>query len=101
MGQWDNGFRHSIYSNLFLMKIFITGGTGFVGREIVRQLHEEGRTIRLLVRNPDSERVQDIVSRYRVEVHTGNVLDADSLARALEGMHAVIHLVGIIKEMGE
>ncbi len=54
------------------MKIFITGGTGFVGREIVRQLHEEGRTIRLLVRDPDSERVQEIISRYRVEVHTGN-----------------------------
>ena len=83
------------------MKIFITGGTGFVGREIVRQLHEEGRTIRLLVRNPDSERVQEIISRYHVEVHAGNVLDAGSLAGALEGMHAVIHLVGIIGEIGE
>src|SRR5947207_11117790 len=83
------------------MKIFITGGTGFVGREIVRQLHEEGRTIRLLARNADSERVQEMISRYRVEVHTGNVLDAASLAGALEGMHAVIHLVGIISEIGE
>ena len=91
----------SIYSNLFWMKILITGGTGFVGQEIVRQLHEEGRTIRLLARNPDSERVQDTISRYRVEVHAGNVLDPGSLAGALEGMHAVIHLVGIIGEIGE
>ena len=83
------------------MKIFVTGGTGFVGREIVRQLHEEGRTIRLLVRNPDSERVQELISRYRVEVRAGNVLDAGSLAGALEGMHAVIHLVGIISEIRE
>ncbi len=82
------------------MKIFITGGTGFVGREIIRQLHEEGRTIRLLVRNPDSEPVQEITSRYRVELHVGNVLDAASLERAMEGMHAVIHLVGIISEIG-
>ena len=71
MEKWDDGFRYSTYFNLFWMKIFITGGTGFVGREIVRQLHEEGRTIRLLVRNPDSERVQEIISRYRVEVHAG------------------------------
>src|SRR6266478_5840040 len=78
-----SSFPDSTYFNLFLMKIFITGGTGFVGREIVRQLHEEGRTIRLLVRNPDSERVQEIISRYHVEVHAGN------------------HLVGIIGEIGE
>ena len=83
------------------MRIFITGGTGFVGREIVRQLREEGRTIRLLVRNPNSERLQDIPVRSGVEMHVGNVLDAASLRGALEGMHAVIHLVGIISEMGE
>jgi NADH dehydrogenase len=83
------------------MRIFITGGTGFVGREIVRQLREEGRTIRLLVRNPGSERMQDIPGRSGIEMHVGNVLDAASLTGALEGMHAVIHLVGIIREMGE
>ena len=80
------------------MKIFVTGGTGFVGREIVRRLHEEGRRLRLLVRDPESERVQNAVSRYGAEIHVGNVLDSASLEGALNGMHAVIHLVGIIRE---
>ena len=83
------------------MKILVTGGTGFVGREIVRRLHEEGRRLRLLVRDPESESVQEAVSRYGAEIHVGNLLDAASLEGALNGMHAVIHLVGIIREFRE
>ena len=83
------------------MRIFVTGATGFVGREIVRQLHEEGRRLRLLVRDPESESAQQAVSRYGAEIHVGNLLDAASLEGALNGMHAVIHLVGIIKEFRE
>ena len=37
------------------MKIFLTGGTGFVGREIVRQLLATGHEVRCLVR-PGSEK---------------------------------------------
>jgi len=83
------------------MKILVTGATGFVGREIVRQLHDGGRSVRLLARDPGSTRVQDVVSRSGAEVHAGNLLDADSLKGALDGMNAVIHLVGIISEIGE
>ncbi len=80
------------------MKIFVTGATGFVGSEIVRQLHAEGRRLRLLVRDPESESAQEVASRFDAELHVGNVLDSASLAGALNGMHAVIHLVGIISE---
>src|ERR1017187_8468176 len=83
------------------MKVLVTGATGFVGREIVRQLHECGQAIRILVRSRTSPRVQEAVARYGADTIPGDVLDAASLGRALSGMDAVIHLVGIISEVGE
>jgi NADH dehydrogenase len=83
------------------MKTLVTGATGFVGREIVRQLHEAGHSVRILARRRNSPRVQEAISRYGAEVHPGNVLEAASLHEALSGMDAVIHLVGIIAELGE
>jgi uncharacterized protein YbjT (DUF2867 family) len=83
------------------MKVFITGATGFVGQEIVRQLHERHYSIRLLTRQPETEEVRAVAAQYGAEVWAGNVLEAASLAGALDGMNAVIHLVGIISEYGE
>src|ERR1019366_10140037 len=83
------------------MKVLVTGATGFVGREVVRQLHQGGQAIRILARSRNSPRVQEAVSRHGAEVHAGDVLDAASLNGALSGMDAVIHLVGIISEVGE
>ena len=82
------------------MKVLVTGATGFVGREVVRQLHEAEQSIRILARNRALPRVQETVSRYGAETHPGDVLDAASLDGALRGMDAVIHLVGIISEVG-
>jgi len=82
------------------MKVLVTGATGFVGREIVRQLHEGGQTIRILARSRTAPRVQEAVSRYGAEAYPGDVLDAASLDGASREMDAVIHLVGIIAEAG-
>ena len=82
------------------MKVLVTGATGFVGREIVRQLRAAGHTIRILARNPRSPAAQEAVSRWGVEAYSGDVLEAASLEGALAGVEAVIHLVGIISELG-
>jgi len=82
------------------MRVLVTGATGFVGREIIKQLHTTGHTPRLFVRNPAAQQLRDLVPQFATELYSGDVLDARSLHPALKGCDAVIHLVGIISEAG-
>ena len=82
------------------MKVFVTGATGFVGCEIVRQLGEAGHSVRILARQPYSPQVQEAVSRWGAGVHPGDVVQPASLQGAPAGMDAVVHLVGIVAEVG-
>ena len=77
------------------MKVFLTGGTGFVGREVLRQLLAAGHSVRALVRAGSEDK---LAATAEVEVHPGDIADAASLVGALQGCDAVIHLVGIIRE---
>ena len=77
------------------MKVFVTGGTGFVGRETVTRLHAAGHQVRCLVRAGSEAKLPEIEVLERV---TGDVADATSLAGAMDGCEAVVHLVGIIRE---
>jgi NADH dehydrogenase len=76
-------------------RVFVTGGTGFVGRNIVEALGD--RPVRVLVRKQaDAARV----AAPNVEVVTGDVTRAESLRGLMDGCEAVIHLVAIIEEEG-
>lgn len=75
------------------MKVFVTGGTGFVGKEIVGELRRAGHEVRLLVR-PHSPSARLLPAG--VEPAWADVLDSD-LEKQLEGVEAVLHLVGIIR----
>jgi len=77
------------------MKVFLTGGTGFVGSEVLRQLVAAGHTVRCLVRAGSEGK---LAVREGVEVHRGDATEPDTLKGALAGCEAVIHLVGIIRE---
>ncbi len=77
------------------MNVFLTGGTGFVGSEVLRQLVAAGHRVRALVR-PDSE--DKLALKDQIEIHHGDVTDSDSLDDGLSGCDAVIHLIGIIRE---
>jgi NADH dehydrogenase len=74
-------------------RIFITGGTGFVGSEIRAALGD--RPIRLLVRD-DTQASQ--LKSANVELVQGDVTDAESIRGAMNGCDTVIHLVAIIEE---
>ncbi len=82
------------------MQVLVTGGTGFVGRAVLAALAETPHRARILVRHPDSPRARDLAGRWRVEIAAGDVLDPASLRAAMSGCEAVIHLVGIISEVG-
>jgi uncharacterized protein YbjT (DUF2867 family) len=76
--------------------ILVTGGTGFVGQEVVGKLLEQGYRVRLLVRRPD--RAGRFGNHPRVELARGDALDPGTLPAAMTDVQAVIHLVGIIAE---
>jgi uncharacterized protein YbjT (DUF2867 family) len=76
--------------------ILVTGGTGFVGQEVVGELLALGQRVRLLVRRP--ERAGRFASHPQVELIQGDVLKPETLPAAMIGVQTVIHLVGIIAE---
>jgi uncharacterized protein YbjT (DUF2867 family) len=74
--------------------ILVTGGTGFVGPKIVHRLREQDRPVRCLVRDPAS-RAAATLSSWGCELVRGDLTDAGSLIRAIEGCETVVHLVAI------
>src|SRR5258705_137069 len=79
--------------------IVMTGATGFVGEEIVKQAPAAGHPFPAIVRDP--QRAQWLKERYDLELFHGNILYAPSIEGAMQGANCVIHLVGIIYEWKE
>lgn len=78
--------------------IFIAGGTGFIGQNLLRALKDSNYRIRCLAR---TEERAALCIRRGFEAVTGDITNRESLKGALEGIELVIHLVGIIEERGE
>ncbi len=76
--------------------ILVTGATGFVGAEILRRASRRGWRVRGLARHP--ERAEALGRLPHVELYRGDVTDQSDLDEAMEGVTAVVHLVGIIAE---
>jgi NADH dehydrogenase len=80
------------------MKVFLTGATGFVGRNMLKRLLAEGHSVRALVRDPQKDKAP---AREKVELVAGDVAEGTGLDQGMQGCDAVIHLVGIIVEKGK
>ena len=75
--------------------ILVTGGTGFVGSNLVRRLRNDDIAVRALVRDPGrGQALKDIA----VDIVEGDVSNRESLEKAAHGCDRVVHLVGIIQE---
>lgn len=71
------------------MNVLVTGGCGFIGRHLVKELAARGRGVRVL----------DLADPPRpetgVDYHEGSVTDPGAVRRALAGIETVYHLAGI------
>ncbi len=70
------------------MKVFVTGGTGFIGGHVVRMLLERGDEVVAMVRSP--EKATDIAALGAVVIE-GDVSDRARIAASMSGCDAAIH----------
>lgn len=79
--------------------ISVFGGTGFLGRRLVRRLAAEGATLRVAVRSPGRARsVLRAADLDRVTVFRADVRDPASIAAAVAGVDAVVNVVSAYVE---
>jgi dihydroflavonol-4-reductase len=70
------------------MKVFVTGGTGFIGGHVIRALRARGDEVRALVRNPDKGRP---LAELGCELVSGSLESRAAIASGMEGCDAAIH----------
>lgn len=81
--------------------VTIFGGSGFIGRHLVRALAKRGWRIRVAVRRPDlAGHLQPLGVVGQINAVQANLRYPDSVARAAEGSSAVVNLVGILYQSG-
>jgi nucleoside-diphosphate-sugar epimerase len=70
------------------VKVFVTGGTGFIGGEVARQLRARGDEVACLVRTPEKAAG---LSGLGCELVSGNLSDAEAIRNGMQGSDAVVH----------
>jgi dihydroflavonol-4-reductase len=79
--------------------IFVTGGTGFLGKTLIPFLASREQTIRVLARNPEAH---GWLKRYaNVEVIQGDLADSALLKAGMAGCDSVIHAGGFFRMWGD
>ncbi len=79
--------------------IAVTGATGFVGREVVKQLLARGHAVRALCRCLDKARAT-LPADLRLAAVVGDALDGRAPSELLRGADACLNLIGIIRAQG-
>lgn len=73
------------------MRVLVTGGTGFIGGAVVRELSGRGHAVRVLAR-PRSDGAREVAAG--AEVVRGELSDVSAVRAALLGCEAVVHCAG-------
>jgi nucleoside-diphosphate-sugar epimerase len=81
------------------VRVLVTGGTGFVGSHTVAALAAEGHEPRLLVRRPEriAPALHPLGLTEPVDHVVGDVTDADSVRKAVDGCDAVVHAAAVFR----
>jgi len=81
--------------------VTVFGGSGFVGRHVVRALAKDGWRIRVATRRPDlAFHLQPLGRVGQIHAVQANVRYPASIAAALKGAEAVVNLVAVLNESG-
>lgn len=79
-----------------MVRVLVTGATGFIGSHLVEALAARGDQVRCLVRDPAKA---GALAKQGAELMPGTVEDADSIAAAVAGVDTVFHVAGIRKAL--
>ena len=79
------------------MRAFVTGGSGYVGRNLIRALRARGDEVRALTRSPGSARV---VTGLGAEPVMGDLDDTAAMRRGMAGCETVFHAAAEVSEWG-
>jgi len=74
------------------MKIFITGGTGFIGSRLTEKLVSQGHEVILLLRDPSKA-----ASYNKVQYITGDIFNREALIKGMAGCDLVFHMAAYTK----
>jgi nucleoside-diphosphate-sugar epimerase len=80
-----------------MTSVFITGGSGFVGRNLIRALRDRGYDVRAAAR---SEQASDMVSALGAEPITADLDAVDAMTEAMRGCGAVVHAAALVEDWG-
>jgi nucleoside-diphosphate-sugar epimerase len=75
------------------MKVFLTGGTGFIGQPLTKAFLTRGWSITALVRKTNTPQSQAL-SKIGVQLSTGDVTERESMRAAMNGADIVVHNAG-------
>ena len=82
------------------MKVLVTGATGFTGGHLARHLASSGNSVAAFVRPASRARAAGLQDAG-VEIREGDLTDAASVRRAVEGCGTVYHIAATYREAGQ
>lgn len=82
------------------MRALVTGATGFIGSNLVEKLVEKGYIVKAFIRKENSEKRKDsleLLKRLKVEIVEGDLLDKESVKKAIKNIDTIFHLAAIAR----
>ena len=97
--QLNSEFQYAFHGDI--KTVLITGATGFLGSNLVREIHSHGYQVIAFVRNPEKAKKMFTDLTDRVKFRKGELSDLDSIDSALQSVDAIIHTAGHVREWDE
>ena len=81
--------------------VTVFGGTGFLGRRVVRHLRKRGFSVRIASRHPDRGHRLFVLDNPQLQSVAANIHDEQSVADAVAGAYGVVNAVSLYVEHGQ